>query len=319
MPLQRPLIGKAVSAKRQQANGNNGVAPVNATPSQESNNRRNEEMKKIGKWIVGLIVVAMVGGLAFGAMNFVRKPGYVIYTAASDLTAGDVVDIGDQYGIAVTDISTGDAGVVKLDGIWDLTLQTNETITVGDKLYWDSSNEVVTETATADKYIGTAMEAKTTTSATTKLQVWLNPPFRQVIVGVDVQAYDAELAALAGLTSATNKLPYFTGSGTAAVCDFTAAARTVVDDANVGAMRTTLGVAIGSDVQAYNARLAAIAALSTNDSNFIVGNGTTWIAESGATARTSIGLGSGISTNYSSVTNFDITIANGVITAFTSN
>jgi len=57
--------------------------------------------------------------------------------------------------------------------------------------------------------------------------------------------------------------------------------------------RTNLGVAIGSDVQAYDAQLADIAALSPTDGNIIIGDGSNFVLESGNTARTSLGLGTG--------------------------
>ena len=49
--------------------------------------------------------------------------------------------------------------------------------------------------------------------------------------------------------------------------------------------------AIGSSVQAYDADLTTLGALAKADGNIIVGDGSTWVAESGATARTSLGLG----------------------------
>ena len=127
---------------------------------------------------------------------------------------------------------------------------------------------------------------------------------------------DAELQALAGLTSAADKGIQFTGSGSAATYDLTTAGKALLDDADASAQRTTMGVAIGSDVQAYDAGLASIAGLTTaaNKIIYTTGSDTYAVADftafgrslvddaDASAARTTLGLGTAAT---SASTDFD--------------
>jgi hypothetical protein len=99
---------------------------------------------------------------------------------------------------------------------------------------------------------------------------------------------------------------YTTASDTYAVADLTAAGRALLDDADAAAQRTTLGLAIGTNVQAYDPGLQSIAGLTTTADRMIYTTASDTYAVTTLTAagrailddadaaaqRTTLGLGS---------------------------
>jgi hypothetical protein len=63
-----------------------------------------------------------------------------------------------------------------------------------------------------------------------------------VAIGTNVQAYDAGLQSISGLTTTADQMIYTTSSDTYATTSLTSAGRALLDDASASAQRTTLGL-----------------------------------------------------------------------------
>jgi len=89
-----------------------------------------------------------------------------------------------------------------------------------------------------------------------------------LIIGTNIQAYSANLAAVAAVT-------------------VTAAGVALLDDVNAEAQRVTLGLVIGTNVQAYSSNLATLASATITTAGYALLDDTSTTAQ-----RTTLGLGS---------------------------
>ena len=142
-----------------------------------------------------------------------------------------------------TDVLAYDAGIQNLAGV----------AMAADKFYYttaDDTHAAASVTAFARSILDDVDEA--TFKATVNLEI-----------GTDVLAYDAGLADLATVAMVADRFYYTTADNTHAAAAVTAFARSILDDADEATFKATVNLEIGTDVQAYDAELAALAGLAS--------------------------------------------------------
>ena len=91
--------------------------------------------------------------------TFIHEGASIDYTPGANVAAGDVVVQGDLVGVAKLDILAGKLGALAVEGVFEFPKEFGEAHPAGQTLYWDDSNDVVTVTATGNKFIGKVVRA----------------------------------------------------------------------------------------------------------------------------------------------------------------
>lgn len=158
----------------------------------------------------------------------------------------------------------------------------SETLDIAGGTGIDTSGSGNTLTVAIDSTVATLSGSQTLTNKTIDAS--------QLSGTVANARLDAELQALAGLTSAADKGIQFTGSGSAATYDLTAAGKALLDDADAAAQRTTLGLgtAAVTDTGISNGNVAVFTS-GAADNDFLRIDGTSIEGRSASEVLSDIG------------------------------
>lgn len=104
--------------------------------------------------------------------------------------------------------------------------------------------------------------------------------------GSGVISISNSLTSLDSLTTAANQMAYSNGVNTWALTSLTAYARSLLDDATLSDAQVTLGLVIGTNVQAYNANLQSMSGLGSAANKMLYTTGVNTWAETDLSAYT---------------------------------
>lgn len=93
--------------------------------------------------------------------NFIKPSDVVTFTAAADLSGGDLVLLGTAKlpGVVSYSVLTGESGEACTIGIYELPKVAADTPTEFAKAYWNATDGAVTTTASGNTLIGTFAKA----------------------------------------------------------------------------------------------------------------------------------------------------------------
>src|SRR5579885_2599203 len=126
--------------------------------------------------------------------TFVQDGCAIDYTPGSAVTAGDVVIQGKLVGVAKRDIAANALGSLHIEGVFDFNKTASQTITAGQRVYWDdTANEATTDHASgANRMLGMAVVDSASSDTTVRVNLEPAAEMGEVALCIDIADLSAD-------------------------------------------------------------------------------------------------------------------------------